>query len=95
MYPLAIMAYTGSIYMTVLLTVERYLAVCLRKELTIKKTKFCIACVALFAICFSIPTAFVFKYAKSKDGVIYAKQTELLCTTSFYDVFFVGLNSLF
>ena len=94
MYPLANMAYTGSIFMTVLLSVERYVAVCLKQELTIRKTIFYIACVSLFAICFCIPTALVFKY-EAKDGVIYAKRTELICNTTLYPVYFGVLNGIF
>ena len=58
-YPVAIIAQTGSAYLTMAVTIERYLAVCwplkARFVCTIGKAKLVVACVAAFAILYNIP----------------------------------------
>ena len=86
-YPIGHMAYTGSIYMTVLLSFERYVAVCKKKLITVKKTISFMICVTLFAICFDLPKFGVYKYAKTEDGVTIGKTTELICNNIFVIVY--------
>lgn len=58
-YPVAIIAQTGSAYLTMAVTIERYMAVCwplkARFVCTIGKAKLVVACVAAFAILYNIP----------------------------------------
>ena len=58
-YPVALIAQTGSAYITMAVTVERYLAVCwplkARSICTIGKAKTVIASVAGFAVIYNIP----------------------------------------
>ena len=58
-YPVAIIAQTGSAYLTMAVTIERYMAVCwplkARFICTIGKAKLSLACVAAFAILYNIP----------------------------------------
>ena len=58
-YPVAIIAQTGSAYLTVTVTIERYMAVCwplkARSICTIGRAKTAVGCVAAFAILYNIP----------------------------------------
>ncbi|XP_022235096.1 FMRFamide receptor-like [Limulus polyphemus] len=58
-YPIALIAQTGSVWMTVIVTVERYVAVChplqARSIFTYKRSRFYIIIVTTFAVCYNIP----------------------------------------
>lgn len=58
-YPIAMTAQTGSAYLTMSVTVERYLAVCwplkARSICTIGRAKTAVGCVAGFAVVYNIP----------------------------------------
>ena len=58
-YPVALIAQTGSAYLTMSVTVERYLAVCwplkARSVCTIGRAKTAVGCVAGFAVVYNIP----------------------------------------
>lgn len=58
-YPVAMVAQTGSAYLTMSVTVERYLAVCwplkARSICTIGRAKTAVACVAGFAVLYNVP----------------------------------------
>ena len=86
-FPVDVMAYTTSTYLTVLVSVERYLAVCRKKVISIKKTKFYIIYVIVFAICMGLPLLWVYKYEETKDGVTHLALTELGCNKTFRIVY--------
>lgn len=58
-FPLALIAQTGSVYLTVTVTIERYIAVCrpLRARLlcTYGRAKMYVMCVAIFSIVYNLP----------------------------------------
>ncbi len=58
-YPIALIAQTGSAYLTMAVTVERYLAVCwplrARSICTIGRAKMAVAVVLSFAIIYNVP----------------------------------------
>ena len=91
-FPVGTMVYTASIYLTVLLSVERYLAICRKKVIAIKKTKFYIIYVILFAICMGLPLLWVYKYEETKDGDTYLALTELACNKTFRIVYLFVLQ---
>ena len=90
LYPIGTMAITGSILMTVLLSVERYVAVIKKKEIKIRKIMSYMAYITLFAIFSGIPTTLVYKY-EVKDGVIHTKLNELSCNGTMLKVYNVTL----
>ncbi|CAL4059958.1 unnamed protein product, partial [Meganyctiphanes norvegica] len=61
-YPVALTAQTGSVYLTVTVTLERYVAVCLplraRSLITYGRAKIYVSCVALFAVIYNLPRYF-------------------------------------
>ena len=58
-YPINWITYTAGIYLTVLLTLERFYAVCiLKKRPKLHHTKIAIACVYIYAIIYNIPHFF-------------------------------------
>ena len=59
LYPINWISYSSGIYLTVLLTLERYYAVCIiRGTPNLKKTKIVIVCVCIFAILYNLPHFF-------------------------------------
>lgn len=58
-FPLALIAQTGSVYLTVTVTIERYIAICrpLRARLlcTYGRAKIYVMCVAIFSIVYNLP----------------------------------------
>ena len=63
LYPINWISYSTGIYLTVLLTLERYYAVCiLRGTPNLKKTKIVILCVYIFAILYNLPHFFEEKW---------------------------------
>ena len=94
-FPLGHTAYMGSMYLTVLLTLVRCLAVCWKKNFTIKKTKLLIASIFLFVTIYNLPKWMIFKWETNQKDVTELKTTELACNLTFYKVYFAGGNGLF
>ena len=68
LYPINWISYSTGIYMTVLLTLERYYAVCiLRGTPNLKKTKIVILCVCIFAMLYNLPHFFEEKW--NSEGI--------------------------
>ena len=67
-------AYTGSIYMIVGLTLERYLSYChpnkAKHHCTPGKAKMLIACVSIFSVLYTIPVFCEHYWAKNENGTI-------------------------
>ena len=93
LYPSAHTAYMGSMYLTVLLTFERYLAVCWKKQFTIKKTMISMASIFFFVIVYNLPKWMFFKW--ETIGVGELETTKLPCDPTFYKVYYAGGNGLF
>ena len=68
-YPLGIMAQTGSVYLTVTVTVERYVAVChplrARSLCTYGRAKLYVIGVAIFSVLYNLPRFFEVTYKVS------------------------------
>ena len=58
-YPFATMAYMGSMYMTVLLSFERYMAIRKGRKLTMKRLTVCISSVTIFCILYNLPAFWI------------------------------------
>ena len=54
LWPIQQIAWTASIYLTILITLERYFAVFYKKSATLKKTIISMVCVLIFAILYNI-----------------------------------------
>ena len=85
----------GSMYLTVLLTLVRYLAVCRKKNVTIKKIKVSMACIFLLAIIYNLPKWMTFRWETNDDGVRELKTSKFVCDPTFYKVYHAGGNGLF
>ena len=94
-FPLGHTAYMGSMYLTVLLTLVRCLAVCWKKHFTIKKTKLLIASIFLFVTIYNLPKWMIFKWETNQKDVTELKTTELACNLTFYKVYFAGGDGFF
>lgn len=70
-YPLAMMAQTVSIYMTFLISLERYIAVChplkARSMCTQSRTKICIFAIVLLSILYNVPKALEIKLMEGNN----------------------------
>ena len=89
-YPFLHISYSGSIFMVILVSFERYLAVCQGTELTIPKAKFYIGVVTIFSVLVNIPSMLVYKWS---DG--HTKLTDMACDQSFvknYITYFLNLT---
>ena len=93
-YPLGHIAYMGSMYLTVLLTLVRYLAVCRKKNVTIKKIKILMASIFLLAIIYNLPKWMTFRW-ETINGVRKLKIAKFVCDPTFYKVYYAGGNGLF
>ena len=89
-YPLGHIAYMGSMYLTVLLTLVRYLAVCRKKNVTIKKIKILMASIFLLAIIYNLPKWMSFRWETNQ-----LKTAKFVCDPTFYKVYYAGGNGLF
>ena len=76
MYPIVHISYTGSIFMIVLVSFERYVSVCHMREVPIKRIILYTAIVTLFAIICNIPSMMIYKW-ETIDGAILTKRTNL------------------
>lgn len=75
-FPLALIAQTGSVYLTVTVTVERYIAVCrplrARSLCTYGRAKVYVLCVAFFSILYNLPRFWEVSYQECKvDGEVF------------------------
>ena len=95
MYPFGYTTYMCSMYLTVLLTLVRYLAVCRKKHFTVKETKISMASIFLLVIIYNIPKWMMFRWETNPNGVRELKITELFCDPTFYKVYYAGGNGLF
>ena len=95
MFPFGCTAYFGSMYLTVLLTLVRYLAVCRKKHFNVKETKISMASIFLLVIIYNIPKWMIFGWETNQDGVSEIKITKYACDPTFYKVYFAGGNGLF
>ena len=95
MYPFAHTAYMASMYLTVLLTLVRYLAICRKKKFSIKDTKILMGSVFLFVIIYNLPKWMIFKWETNQNGATELKLTELACDPTFLKVYYAGGSGLF
>ena len=93
-YPLGHIAYMGSMYLTVLLTLVRYLAVCRKKNVTIEKIKILMAFIFLLVIIYNLPKWMTFRW-ETINGVRELKIAKFVCDPTFYKVYYAGGNGLF
>ena len=94
-YPIGHTAYMTSMYLTVLLTLVRYLAVCWKKQFSIKETKILMASVFLFAIIYNLPKWMIYKWETNQNGTTELKLTELACDPTFLKVYYAWGSGLF
>ena len=94
-YPFGHTAYMASMYLTVLLTLVRYLAVRWKKQLSIKETKILMASVILFVIIYNLPKWMIYKWETNQNGATELKLTELACDPTFLKVYLAGGNGFF
>ena len=94
-YPFGHTAYMCSMYLTVLLTLLRYMAVCWKKQLSIKETKILMVSVFLFVIIYNLPNWMIYKWETSQNGTTELKLTELACDPTFLKVYLAGGSGLF
>ena len=93
MYPFGYTSYMSSMYLTVLLTFVRYLAVCRKKSFTIKQTIISMESIFLLVIIYNLPKWMFFKW--DTVGVGELETTKLPCDPTFYKVYSAGGNGLF
>ena len=94
-YPFGHTAYMCSMYLTVLLTLFRYMAVCWKKQMSIKETKKMIASVFFFVIIYNLPKWMIYKWETNQNGATELKLTELACDPTFLKVYLAGGNGFF
>ena len=94
-YPFGHTSYMCSMYLTVLLTLLRYMAVCWKKQLSIKETKILMVSVFLFVIIYNLPKWMIYKWETSQNGTTELKLTELACDPTFLKVYLAGGSGLF
>ena len=94
-FPIGDIAYMGSLYMVILLSLERYMAVRQRRQLTITRTLVYITSVTIFSILYNLPEFWVYVLKTDQNGVYKTKRSELSCTTTFFEIYSVGLNACF
>ena len=93
MYPIVHISYTGSIFMIVLVSFERYVSVCHMREVPIKRIILYTAIVTLFAIICNIPSMMIYKWERI-DGTIFTKRTNLGCNESFITLYLTYVLNL-
>ena len=92
-YPFVHISYSGSIFMVILVSFERYLAVCQGTQLTIPKAKFYIGVVTIVSILVNIPSMLVYKWSEG-----HTKLTDMACDELFikyYITYFLNLTLRF
>ena len=93
-YPIGNISYMGSLYLTVLLSFERYMAICHRTNITKRKTLEYIVYVFLFVLIFCLPTFSIWKW-EYDNGILKAEPTNLLYDKTFNILYFTVLNGGF
>ena len=78
--------------MTILLSYERYMAVCKGKKLESKKILTYISIVCISAVIYGSPTLWMYKWDYSQNGEIISKWTKLACNKTFLIIYLVFLN---
>lgn len=100
-YPLALASQTGSIYTTLALTIERYVAVCrplsAAKVCTISRAKKAVCLVAIFSVLFNVPRLFEYRLIEVWDestnsSVTTYAYTSLGASASFRYAYFIGCH---
>ena len=86
--------FTGSNFLTVLLSIERYLVVCKGKKLELKKTLYYIGFISLFALIYALPFLLSFKWGIDENGLIVAEKAKLACNKIFVLVYGFYLNNI-
>ena len=94
LYPLGNISYMGSLSMTMLLSRERYMAVCQKQILTVKKTRTYMGILAVFTILYCLPTFWQLKW-ETIDGNTVSKVTDLACNKIFRLAYLLVLNFSF
>ena len=94
--PLRNFAYICSIYFIILLTTERYIAICHQHKtylISRRKTIKYIGYVILFSLVWNIPAFFIFKWGKDHNGIHYVTKTDLANHTIFKMVYINWLHA--
>ena len=87
--------FTGTVFLTILLSYERYMAVCKGKKLESKKILTYISIVCISAVIYGSPTLWMYKWDYSQNGEIISKWTKLACNKTFLMIYLVFLNIIF
>ena len=95
MYPFGYTSYMSSMYLTVLLTLVRYLAVCRKKNFTSKEIKISVVSIFVLVIIWNLPKWMTFRWETNSNGVNELKTTKFACDPTFYKVYYAGGNGLF
>ena len=67
--PMFYFAYASGIFITLFLTIERYLAICQERSISLKKTKMISLCIILICAIFESPICFVFTWERKEFHV--------------------------
>ena len=94
-FPVSSSAYIGKVYLIVLLTLERYTAVCYPQKssslFSLARIKIYIGIISLFAVMYSLPRFFELKWEENKGNISEANPSKLCRRNqdSFYYRFYV------
>lgn len=90
-FPLSLIAQMGSVYMTMFVSLERYIAVCFplkaRSWCTRSHAKYCILAITIFAVLYNVPKFFEITLLEGEDenhGVFYCLRASSLRRDSKY-----------
>ena len=84
--------FTGTVFLTILLSYERYMAVCKGEKLESKKILTYISIVCIAAVIYGLPTLWMYKWDYDQNGEVMSKWTELACNKTFLMIYLVFLN---
>ena len=91
LYPILHISYSGSIFMTVLVSFERYMAVCWRMEPSVEKIKYYSGYGGILAsITFNIPSMMIYKW----DDQWETKLTDIACNEPFMNEYLTYVLNL-
>ncbi|KAG8186962.1 hypothetical protein JTE90_005737 [Oedothorax gibbosus] len=94
-YPVGLIAQTGSVWMTVGVTVERYVAVChpLRARFlcTHRRARLCTVAVAVLAIAYNAPRFLEIQLVRVAPGQYVAKPSQFRMNRLYYKVYYIWL----
>lgn len=103
-WPLALSFQTAAVWLVVLVTFERFIAICFpfksRHICTLKRARIAIACVIILAIAYNIPRYFYYKFEQAVDPFtnhtsIQVSQELLQSSTLFRDIYSIGSYFVF